>query len=109
MGENEPTLHSIVETIRQEPFNLFSLRRNCIGKSFKFKKACRQIGISARVVISLSIVHNKRFKWLPPIMLSIYGCAEVRGRKIRLVKSPDGLTLWGTPERDERPLIAVWI
>lgn len=109
MGESEPTLHSIIESIRQEPFNLFSLRENCVGRSFRFKRACRQIGINARVIISLSIVHNKRFKMLPPVMFSIYGCAEVRGRKIRLVRSLDGLTLWGTPETDERPLLAVWI
>lgn len=67
------------------------------------------MGIDARAVISLGLVRNKRFKLLPPVMLSIHGWGEVEGKRIMLVRSPTGLSPWGTAESDEKPIIAIWI
>ena len=43
-------VEEIAEKVRQEPFAIMSPRGNCLARSFRFKKLCREAGIDAEVI-----------------------------------------------------------
>lgn len=95
----------IAEELRHEPYHILSMRCNCIGKSFRFKKKCLNAGIKARVMICLGIVRLGPLIKIPVI----YGCGEVDNKRIEVARPLDKKNLWGTFDIDLEPIFAIWI
>ena len=98
----------IAEKLRQEPYHIFPVRYNCIGKSVRFKKECLRAWIRARVLICFGIVKTRRFGPLIIIPM-IHGWGEVEGRRIEVARPLDEKSPWGTFDIDLEPMVAVWI
>lgn len=98
----------IAEKLRQEPFHVFPMRYNCIGKSFRFKEECRKAGIDARVVICLGIVEMRRFGCSIKLPWG-HEWGEVGNERIEVARPLDQRSPWGTFDIDFKPVIAIWI
>jgi len=98
----------IAEELRQEPYHVFPMKFNCIGKSFRFKRKCAKLGIKARVVICLGIIETERFGFLMRILM-VHGWGEVDNKRIEVGRPLDQKSPWGTFDIDLMPLIAVWL
>lgn len=79
---------------------------NCFRKSLKFRKECRRIGISARVVFALVITPCKRLP-LPPGVVWFHAWAEVDGQRIELARPLGEKNTANTFDSDIRPIIAI--
>lgn len=100
--------NEIAEKLRQESCHILSLRSNCIGKSFRFKKECKQIGIEARVAICIGLTRAKPLGfWIK--MLTIHAWGEVDGRRIETAMPLGKAGIWGVIDINIKPVIAVWI
>lgn len=96
----------IAERLRKEPFHI--LRNNCLIKSLRFRKECREIGVGARVVFALVLFPCARFP-LPPWVMWFHAWAEINGRRIELARPLDERNTAYTFDVDIRPIIRVWI
>lgn len=101
------TVDSIAERLRQEPYHLLGFRRsNCIAKSFRFRRACRDIGVDARVVISIGSTQAKPLGfWMK--MFTIHAWGEVDGRRIETAKPLGKVGIWGDVDINIKPVIAM--
>ena len=96
----------IAEKLRREPYRL--LTNDCIVKSLRFKKECREMGIPARVVVCVGLGRARWFgRWLTiPV---IHGWGEVEGKRVETSR-PLGLSgVWGIVPVNIRPLMAIKI
>ncbi len=98
----------IAEKLREEPYHVFPMRYNCIGKSFRFKEECRKADIDAKVVIGLGIVETRRFGCLRRIPM-VHGWGEVSNERIEVTRPLDKKSLWGTFDIDLKPVITIRI
>ena len=97
----------IAEKLQQEPFHLLPFRSNCFGKSFRFKRECRQIGVEARVVICIGLTRAKPLGfWIK--MLTIHAWGEVDGKRIETAMPLGSTCIWGIVDINTKPLIALW-
>jgi len=95
----------IAEIIRHEEHHVF--RSDCIGKSIKFKRMCREAGIPVRIVVCLGIERAKPFGfWMP--WLPIHAWGEVEGKRIEVSRPLGASGTLGTIPVNIRPLIAMW-
>ena len=99
-------IDAIIDKLRREPTHLFSLRHNCIGKSFRLKKFGHSLDVKVRVVIALCLAQNKRFWFLPPTVPTFHGWAEVDGKRIELAHPLSDTNSLNTYDIDIVPLIA---
>lgn len=99
-------MDTIAERLRREPFQMFW--NNCLRKSFKFKRDCDRIGVSARVVLALVLVPCK---WgLPlPYIVWFHAWAEVNGQRIELARPLSEKNTAGTLDSDIRPVVGIWM
>jgi len=98
-------IYEIAEAIRKTPFH--TLTDNCLIKSFRFKKRCRKQGIKAYVVISFGFAP---VKWGVRLAVPIvHGWAEVDGRRIEVARSLYQKSLWGTFDKEIKPVFAIWV
>ncbi len=76
---NLEKVEQIAESLRHEPYILF--RNDCIRKSQRLKRACRDLGIPARLVVCLGYSRAKLFgrSLVVPV---IHGWGEVEGQRI---------------------------
>ncbi len=95
---------NIARPIRNEPYHL--LTNDCIIKSIKLKQACRELGITARVVVCIGLAKAKWFgRWLTiPV---IHGWGEVQGQRIETSRPLGAPGIWGIVPVNIRPVIAV--
>jgi len=98
----------IAEKLRHEPYHVFPMRYNCVGKSFRFKRGCLKVGIVARVVICFGIITTKRFGVLLKIPM-IHGWGEVNHERIEVARPLDEKSPWGTFDIDLKPIVAIWV
>lgn len=98
----------IAEKLRQEPYHVFPMRYNCLGKSFRFKEECRRADIEARVVICLGIIKTRKFGPLLKIPM-VHGWGEVENRRIEVARPLDQRSPWGTFDIDLKPVITIRI
>jgi hypothetical protein len=99
-------LEALIKEIREEPFHLLS--NNCFHKSFRFKRRCRELGITARVVVCLGLNRAKWFgHWVTIPVLHAWG--EVKRERIELGQPPGTPGPWETVGDDVEPLIAMWL
>lgn len=92
------------ERIRREPFQMFW--NNCIIKSFKFRKYCRELGVNAKVVIALVVTSCDRFP-LPPKIVWFHTWAEVDGKRIEVARPLDEKNTANTYDIDIRPIMLI--
>lgn len=98
-------IYDIAEAVRKTPFH--TLTDNCLIKSFRFKRQCRSKGTDAHVVISFGFARVARgIRLVVPI---IHAWAEVDGRRIEVARPLDKLSLWGTLDKDIKPVFAIWL
>ncbi len=99
-------LHNIAEKIRHEPFH--SLTNNCIIKSFKFRKACKNAGIDAAAVIAFGIVELNRFG-LHGKFPFFHSWGYANHTRIEVARPLDERGPWGTYDIDLTSVIGIWI
>lgn len=102
-------VYSIVDSLRKEPYRRLPFRHNCIGKSFRLRKACKRLGIKVKVVITLCLIKNDRHWFLPGSIPFIHGWAEYEGKRIELARPLNELNSVWTYDIDIFPLAGVWI
>ncbi|MFH1169137.1 MAG: hypothetical protein V1691_00445 [Chloroflexota bacterium] len=97
--------YQIAERLRQEPYRL--LNNDCLTKSARFKRACRELGIPARAVACIGLARARLFgRWLTlPV---IHGWGEVDGQRIETSRPLGSSGLWGIVPMNIRPLVAIW-
>jgi hypothetical protein len=95
---------AIAEKLRQEPYRLFA--NDCITKSVRFKRECRVIGVSARVVVCLGLARARWFgHWLTvPV---IHGWGEVAGKRIETSRPLGSAGIWCIVPVLIRPLVSL--
>ncbi len=102
-------VNKIAERLREEPYHLLGFRKsNCIGKSFRFKKGCKEIGVEARVVICWGIT------WIKPLgfwfkMLIIHAWGEVDGQRIEVTVPLGKVGIFSIIDINIKPVIAIWL
>ncbi len=102
------TVDVIAESLRQEPYCLFSWRRNCIGKSFRFRKMCRRIGVNARMVVCIGLARARPLGFRVR-MFTVHAWGEVDGRRME-VATPHGKSgIWGIVDIHIKPVWGVWM
>lgn len=99
-------VNAIAEKLRREPFQMFG--NNCLRKSLKFRRECRGIGVSVRIVLSLCLTPCKRFP-LPPKVVWVHAWAEIDGQRIELARPLGERNTVNTFDIDIKPIIAIWI
>lgn len=101
-------LDRIAEELRQEPYHLLGFRKsNCIAKSFRFKKLCRQEGIDARAVVCIGITRARPLGfWLK--MLTIHAWGEVDGKRVEVAMPLGKVGIWGVVDVNIKPVVAMW-
>ncbi len=103
MGNLEK-VEAIAESLRHEPYILF--RNDCIGKSRRLKRACRNIGIQAKLVVCLGYTQAKLFGRSLNIPV-IHGWGEVEGQRIETSRPLGHAGIWGIIPVHIKPLIAI--
>jgi len=98
----------IAEELRQEPRRIFPMRSNCLGKSLRFRRECRKIGIRAKVVFSLGIIRNDRAPFIPSVLMP-HAWAEIDGQRIEVARPLDEKNTWNTLDINIKPVIAIWL
>ena len=95
---------NIARPIRYEPYHLLS--NDCIIKSIKFKRACRKLGITAKVVVCIGLAKAKWFgRWLTiPV---IHGWGEIQGQRIETSRPLGVSGIWSIVPVNIRPVIEV--
>jgi hypothetical protein len=102
-------IDEIAERLRKEPHHILGFRKsNCIAKSFRFKKECKEIGVDARVVICIGLIRFRplRFWFTLPV---IHGWGEVGGKRIELGRPLEVVDKSGFRGSNVKPLVAIWI
>jgi len=94
----------IAANLRQEPYILF--RNDCIGKSRRLKKACRDMGIPTRLVVCLGYARARLFN-RPLIVPVIHGWGEVEGQRIETSRPLGHSGFMGIVPVHIKPLIAI--
>lgn len=99
----------IAERLRQEPYHLLGFRKsNCIAKSFRFRKECKDIGVEARAVICIGLTWAKPLGfWMK--MFTIHAWGEVDGRRIETAMPLGKVGIWGVVDINIKPVIAIWL
>lgn len=99
-------VEEIAERLRQEPYRF--LTNDCIIKSFRLKRQCRALGITARVVVCLGLAKARVFgRWLTiPV---IHGWGEIGGRRIETSRPLGTSGIWGIVPVDIRPVLVIKI
>jgi hypothetical protein len=99
-------VEEIAESLRREPYILF--RNDCIWKSRRLKKACRSLGIQAKLVVCLGYSRARLFgRWL--VIPVIHGWGEVEGRRVETSRPLGHAGLWGIVPVNIKPLISIKI
>ncbi len=95
----------IAERLRQEPYNLF--RNDCFTKSIRFKRQCKALGISARVVACIGLARARLLfgRWL--IIPVIHGWGEVEGKRIEVSRPLGSSGMWDIVPVNIKPVITV--
>lgn len=98
----------IAEKLRREPYHLLGMRKsNCLAKSFRFKRECKQIGVEARVVLCIGLTRAKPLGfWMK--MLTIHAWGQADGRRIETAMPLGKVGIWGIVDMKIKPIIAVW-
>ncbi|MBI2868847.1 MAG: hypothetical protein HYX96_03360 [Chloroflexi bacterium] len=94
----------IAEKLRRKPYRL--LTNDCLTKSLRLKRACRDRGIEAKVVACLGLGRARLFgRWLTiPV---IHGWGEVGGQRIETSRPLGAAGLWGIVPVKVRPVICL--
>lgn len=100
------TVDIIADRLRREPFHM--LWNNCLRKSLKFRRQCRRIGVSVRVVVALVLTHCERPP-LPRFVVWFHAWPEVDGQRVEIARPLDERNSVNTFDIDIRPIIAIWL
>lgn len=102
--ENLEKAQEIAEKLRHEPYK--TLTNDCIIKSVRLKRQCRNLGIPARVVVCIGLARARWFgHWLTlPV---IHGWGEVEGKRIETSRPLGSAGIWGIVPVNIRPLVAL--
>ena len=103
---NVEKANSIAEKLRQEPYVLF--RNDCISKSRRLKKACRLMGIPARLVVCLGYTRARIFGRSLTVPV-IHGWGEVEGQRIETSRPLGHAGIAGIIPIHIKPLVAIRI
>ena len=101
-----PDVEAIANRIRHEHHTLFSFNRNCLGKSLKFRRECRCIGVKAKVVFGLSTAKIERINLT---VLTLHAWGEVDKERIEVTLPRWTLGGVGILYENIKPIIAIWI
>ncbi len=104
---NVDTANAIADKLRSEPWRVLPMKYNCIGKSFRFRSACRKLGIPAKIVFAIISVDNPRFSFLPRTLIGFHAWVGLYGQRIELARPLDELNPWGCYDIDLKRLFAV--
>lgn len=99
-------VHDIAEKIRHEPFN--TITNNCLIKSLRFKRACKEAGIDVAVVMTFGIVEFRRYG-LHGRLPFIHTWAYVDHTRVEVARPLDQMSPWGTYDIDLKSVIGIWI
>ncbi|MFH1032351.1 MAG: hypothetical protein V1767_07315 [Chloroflexota bacterium] len=96
----------IAEKLRREPYHLF--RNDCFIKSLRFKRRCRELGITAKAVFCIGLGRASWFgRWLTiPV---IHGWGEVDDKRIETSRPLGASGIWGIIPMNIRPVIKLRI
>ena len=97
---------AVAERLRKEPYRL--LTNDCVIKSQKLKKGCRQLGISTRTVICLGLGEATLFGRRMTIPV-IHGWAEVAGKRVEVSRPLGSSGVWGIVPVKIRPMVKIRI
>jgi hypothetical protein len=101
---NIEKVEKIAEDLRHEPYVLF--RNDCIGKSRRLKRICRDMGIQVKLVVCLGYARAKLFgRWV--IIPVIHGWGEVEGQRIETSRPLGHSGVMGIVPVHIQPLIAL--
>ena len=101
-----PDVEVIVKRIQQEHHSLFSFNRSCLGKSLKFRRECRRIGINSKVVFGLCTAKIERFNLT---VLTLHAWGEVDNERIEVTLPRGRLGGVGILYENIKPIITFWI
>ncbi len=95
-------VEEIAGNLRQEPYSL--LRNDCIIKSVRFARECRQSGIPAKVVLCIGLVKAKILTWWL-VLPVIHAWGEVNDRRIEVSRPLGASGMLGIVPRNIRPIV----
>ena len=104
--DNPNKAEELAEQLRQEPYVLF--RNDCVSKSFRLKRRCKELGIDARVVVCIGISKAKWFGFWLTIPV-IHGWGEVEGKRIETSRPLGSSGIWSIVPMYIKPIISIWI
>lgn len=92
------------EKLRHEPYVLF--RNDCISKSFRLKRQCKNLGIDAKVVVCIGISKVRWFGFWLTIPV-IHGWGEVGGNRIETSRPLGSKGIWSIVPIHIKPVIDI--
>ena len=104
--DNLKKAEELAERLRQERYVLF--RNDCVSKSLRLKRQCKDLGIDASVVVCIGISKAKWFGlWLTiPV---IHGWGEVEGKRIETSRPLGSKGIWSIVPVTIKPVVSIWI
>lgn len=104
MDGEEEKVEELAEKVRQRPYKLLS--NDCIIKSIRVKRECRELGIKVKVVACIGISCASWFgkKLMIPV---IHGWVEYKGKRIETSRPLGASGIWGIVPVNIKPLISI--
>lgn len=99
----------VADRLRSEPWKFLPMRYNCVGKTLRFRSACRKLGTHTKAVFAVVAVDNMRFPFLPRTLIGFHVWAEVDSQRIELARPFDEPSPWGCYDIDMRRVFALEI
>ena len=103
--DNFKKAEELAEKLRQEPYVLF--KNDCISKSLRLKRQCKDLGIDASVVVCIGISKAKWFGQCLTIPV-IHGWGEVEGKRIETSRPLGSKGTWSIVPVNIEPVIWAW-
>lgn len=98
----------IADRIRLKPAAILSIGKNCLCKSLRFKRLCRESGIEASVVLSFGYVRARPLG-VTVILPTIHAWGGVGGERIEIAASLDKKRVLGYFDCDIKPVFTTRI
>ena len=100
-------INTIAEELRQEPWHMFPGVCNCLGKTFRFRRKCREMNVDIKVVLAFVSITNKRFSFLPRKLYGFHSWAEIDCKRIELARPLDSKNPWDTYDINIKQVVRI--
>jgi len=103
--DNFKKAEELAEKLRQEPYVLF--KNDCLSKSLRLRRQCKDLGIDASVVVCIGISKAKWFgQWVT--IPAIHGWGKVEGKRIETSRPLGSKGIWSIVPMHIKPVIWIW-